>query len=84
MTIKEKLIDYVFNKSDLDKKSEIPLEKSLLSEGILDSLGILELIEYIEEDWQIKIEDDEFTQENFGSIKKIESFISKKLHYENT
>ena len=65
--------------SDLDDKNEIPVNKSLLDQGVLDSLGILELIEYIEEKWNIKIEDDEFNQDNFGSINKMEKFISVKL-----
>ena len=79
MNIENILLDKVFAMSDLDDKNEIPVNKSLLDQGVLDSLGILELIEYIEEKWNIKIEDDEFNQDNFGSINKMEKFISVKL-----
>ncbi len=79
MNIENILLDKVFAMSDLDDKNEIPLNKSLLDQGVLDSLGILELIEYIEEKWNIKIEDEEFNQDNFGSINKMEKFISAKL-----
>ena len=35
---------------------DIPLDKSLLTEGILDSFAIIELVEFIELNWNIKIE----------------------------
>tara|TARA_Y100001968_G_scaffold173905_1_gene159302 strand:- start:3986 stop:4228 length:243 start_codon:yes stop_codon:yes gene_type:complete len=79
MKIRQDLISYVFSKSDLENASEIPLDKSLLTEGILDSLGILELCEYIEEHFHIKIEDEDFTEDTLGSIKKMENYISNKL-----
>jgi acyl carrier protein len=79
LNIEEILLDKVFAMSDLDEKNEITLSKSLLDQGVLDSLGILELIEYIEEKWNLKIEDEEFNQDNFGSINKMEKFISAKL-----
>ena len=67
----DELLDYVFSKSDLDNKNDIPLDKSLLAEGILDSYGIIELVEFIEENWSINIEDNEFTLEKMGSINKM-------------
>ena len=79
MSVREDLVNYVFSKSDLDNIDEIPLNKSLLSEGILDSLGILELCEYIEENWNIKIEDDDFTQDTLGSIEKMTNYVQKKI-----
>ena len=79
MKVKEDLLTYVLSKSDLENENEIPLDKSLLTEGVLDSLGILELVEYIEEHWSIKIEDEDFTEETLGSISKMENYITTKL-----
>ncbi len=79
MAVREDLVNYVFSKSDLDSIDEIPLNKSLLSEGILDSLGILELCEFIEENWNIKIEDEDFTQDTLGSIEKMTNYVQKKI-----
>ena len=59
--------------------SEIPKDESLLLNGILDSFAIIELVEFIESKWSIKIEDEEFSLENFGSINKIVAFIKKKI-----
>tara|TARA_Y100001968_G_C19419162_1_gene750755 strand:- start:1544 stop:1792 length:249 start_codon:yes stop_codon:yes gene_type:complete len=78
--IKEKLLEYVFQQSDLDNKMEIPLNESLLATGVLDSFGIVELIEYIESTWEIIIDDSDFTVEKMGSITKMVNLIDSKLN----
>ena len=78
MNDKQKLLEYILKQSDVDSIEEIPLDSSLLIEGILDSFGIIELVEFVESDWQIKIEDSEFSIENFGSVNKILEFIARK------
>ena len=75
--IVDELLNYIFEKSDLDNISEIPLDKSLLAHGILDSFAIIELLEFIESNWSIRVKDEEFSIENFGSVNKIVSFIEK-------
>ncbi|MDC3203792.1 hypothetical protein OA957_01395 [Prochlorococcus sp. AH-716-B04] len=77
--IKDQLLKYIREKSDLDSISEIPLNESLLGEGILDSFAIIELVEFVESEWDIKISDDEFSIDNFGSINKIIDFIIRKF-----
>ena len=78
--VKESLIEYVLKKSDVDDINDIPLDKSLLSEGILDSFGVIELVEFIESNWDIRIEDSEFTHEKMGSINKMILLINSKLN----
>jgi acyl carrier protein len=51
---------------------------SFLKKGIIDSTGILELIGYIEENYQIKIEDHELLPENLDSLQNVTNFILAK------
>ena len=51
---------------------------SLLDHGIIDSTGVLEVIFFIEETFDIKIEDSEMLPENLDSIEKITNFIASK------
>lgn len=51
---------------------------SFLDEGIVDSTGILELIEFISEEFSITVEDDELVPENLDSINNVSSFIGRK------
>ena len=50
----------------------------LIESGVIDSLGILKLLEFLESKFSINISDEELIPENFHSIESIESFISRK------
>ena len=51
---------------------------SFLDEGIVDSTGILELIEFISEEFSITVEDEELIPENLDSINNVTAFIGRK------
>jgi len=53
-------------------------DTSFLEEGIIDSTGVLELITYLEEEFSIKVEDEELIPENLDSINKVNAFLNKK------
>jgi acyl carrier protein len=54
-------------------------EDSFMAKGIIDSTGVLELIEFIEEKFRIKIEDEELIPDNFDSFKKLARYVNRKL-----
>jgi len=54
---------------------------SFLEKGIIDSTGILELLEFIEEKFEIKVEDEEVIPDNLDSLKKLTDFITRKLDH---
>lgn len=54
-------------------------ETLLLEKGIIDSTGVLELVAFIEENFNIRITDEELVQENFSSLNAIDRFI----HFKN-
>jgi acyl carrier protein len=58
---------------------QIDYDQSLISSGILDSLGLLRLIGFIEDRFGIKVEDGEVIPENFESIKVMREFLATKL-----
>lgn len=51
---------------------------SFLDKGIVDSTGILELVEFITEQFSIEVEDDELVPENLDSIDNVTAFIGRK------
>lgn len=51
---------------------------SLLSLGIIDSLGVVELISFIQEEYGFTIDDSEITEENMGSLWSIARFIASR------
>jgi len=80
--IKDKLKKYIKNKFLFrDKSKNIDDNDSFLEKGIIDSTGVLELVDFIEENFKINIEDEELIPENLDSINKIIAYIKKKRKY---
>lgn len=53
-------------------------DTSFLEQGIIDSTGVLELVEWLEESFGIKVDDTELVPENLDSVNKLAAFIEKK------
>jgi acyl carrier protein len=68
------LENYLFT----DNQSALDNGDSFLDKGILDSTGILEVIYFLEEQFNIKIEDEEMIPENLDSINNILAFVERK------
>jgi len=63
---------------DSDKKSLGP-DEDLLEQGMIDSLKIIKLIEFMENKFGIKIVDEDIIPENFMSINSMVKFIERQL-----
>lgn len=53
-------------------------DTSFLDEGIIDSTGVLELVTYLEEEYEIEVEDEELIPENLDSIDNIAVYLEGK------
>ncbi len=54
-------------------------DTSFLENGIIDSTGILELVTFLEETFEITVEDEELIPENLDSISNVVQYIQTKL-----
>lgn len=61
-------------------ENELSNDASFLEFGVLDSLGIFELIGFIEKEFSIEISYSEILPENLDSVNCVSSFIFKKLN----
>lgn len=59
-------------------EEELNDSDSLLGKGIIDSTGVLELVGFIEENYQFSIEDDELVPDNLDSVNNLVNYIEKK------
>ena len=50
----------------------------LLDSGIVDSLGILDLVVFIEEEFGIVAEDHDLVPENFGTLASLTRFVQRR------
>jgi acyl carrier protein len=78
--IKTKLRSYITDKFLMDDDSiKLVDDDSLMEKGIIDSTGVLELVNFIEETFGISVEDEELIPDNLDSLDNITAFIMKKV-----
>ena len=55
-----------------------PDDASFLEEGIIDSMNVMELITFVEENFGVEVADEEITPDNFDSVSKIAAYVRRK------
>jgi acyl carrier protein len=50
----------------------------LLANGILDSLGVLDLVGYLEQEFGITVSDDDLLPEHFETLRRLSAFVEDK------
>ena len=73
--IRQFIIDNFLMGQDSDSLKD---DSSFLEEGVIDSTGVLELVGFLEENYEIKVEDEELIPENLDSIKNICAYLETK------
>lgn len=61
------------------KSSDVPDDLNLIDTGVIDSLGVLNLISTLETDFDIRIEPEDMDPVNFATVDKIHTFIQSRL-----
>jgi len=54
-------------------------DASFLQESIVDSLGVMDLVLFIEETFGVTVEDHDLTPDNFDSVNRLASFVQTQL-----
>lgn len=60
------------------EEQEMNVDMNLLEKGIIDSTGVVELVSFIEETFNIIIEDDELVAGNFSTLNNMANFLNYK------
>jgi len=55
-------------------------DDSFMGEGIVDSTGVLQLVEFLEETYGITVEDEELIPENLDSLNNLLAYLARKLN----
>jgi acyl carrier protein len=76
-SIENTITDYLKANSFMDKNTQLGSNDSLTQMGIIDSIGLLELMDYISEKYSIEIPEEMLTPENFDSLQGITNMVTK-------
>jgi acyl carrier protein len=81
--IREQIRAFVIQKFPTARKRRFDDEVPLLASGIVDSLGMLDLVDFLEKSFSITLSDDELSPEHFASVRTLAAFVAlKKLQVE--
>lgn len=75
----EKVKTFIIEKFLFGDGEKLDDDTSFLEQGIIDSTGVLELTNFLEESFSIKVEDDEMLPENLDSLDNIANYLQKKI-----
>ena len=78
--IRDRVQQFILKNYIFDDTQTIDGDTSLLGSGIIDSTGILELIGFLETEYNLKFHDNELIGDNFDSIDKISTFLATKVN----
>jgi acyl carrier protein len=72
--------EFILGKFPLARKHHLKDSDALLESGILDSLGILDVVSYIEQEFSFTVADDELIPENFQSVDTLAAYVQRKTN----
>ena len=64
----------LFGKTEVELKGDT----SFLESGIIDSTGVLELVSFLEEQFKVKVDDEDLIPANLDSVDAIVRFVESK------
>jgi len=80
--MKEMIQNFIINEILEKPDFQLPFDEPIIEHSIIDSTEILKIVLFVEENFDIRVENDEITLENFGSINQINDFVEEKKNRE--
>jgi acyl carrier protein len=77
-SIADRIREFVYEQFPLARKRSLSDDDSLLESGIVDSLGILELVNFATQEFGVVISDEDLQPDNFNSIGSLASFVEAR------
>lgn len=77
--VRGKLVEFIVANYLFGDSEQLPADTdSLMQAGVIDSTGILELIEFLEADLGIEVTESETVPENLDSIANLTAYVVRK------
>jgi acyl carrier protein len=80
MDVQQVLENYIVDDILFGDHEKLEEDVSFQESGILDSLGFLSIITFMEQRFGIEIADDEAIPTNFDTLRKMSEFVKRKIN----
>ncbi|MEE4256687.1 MAG: acyl carrier protein [Bacteroidales bacterium] len=78
LEIKERVRSYIHEKVHAEK-DKVKDDSMIFTEGFIDSMGFMDLVVFLEQEFSMRTVDADLLEENFESINAISDFVLRKL-----
>jgi acyl carrier protein len=76
---KDQIRQWVLETAERKGISGVTDDESLTANGVIDSLAIFRLVSFLEDNFSVKVADEEIVNDNFKSVNDIDRFVGAKL-----
>lgn len=73
--IEKNIVQFLTSRGFLDGKKTVQEHESLTETGVIDSIGLLQLVDYLEARYKVEIPMELITPENFDTLKGISQSV---------
>jgi acyl carrier protein len=79
MTTQETIAGFVSSLAIAGRARDLDPDSPLIDAGLIDSMGMLELLDWLEQQFGVQIRDEEVLPDNFATVSTIARFVDEKL-----
>jgi len=77
-SIEDRIREFMLQHFPLARKSGLRIGQKFLESGMIDSLGILDLVQFLEREFGFQVFDEDLSPENFESLEAVGIFVRNK------
>jgi acyl carrier protein len=77
-TNEDRIREFILKQFPIARKNGIKPGEKWLESGMIDSLGILDVVNFLEAEFSLQVSDEELLPENFKSLEAVADFVRKK------
>ena len=70
---------FILDHFPLARQKSLTDDDSLLHDGVIDSMGTLDVVMFLEETFDVVLEDEDLVMDNFATISTLAEFVESKL-----
>ena len=78
--IEQEIYNYIVENFMFGKPAGLKYDESLLEKGVMDSTSVLELVTFLQDNFNITVEDEDVVPSNLETINGISAYVNKKLN----
>ncbi len=79
MQIENRIRQFIVKNLYYTEDDFIADDASFLETGVVDSMGVMELVAFVQSEFGVEVAQEEVVVDNFDSIRKLANFVRKKL-----